>query len=101
MVHDPGFSLFAAFFFAPACAFAQSGRPTVGPTEVEIQMVAVGFSREEIEFVAHSKFPSGVAPDLSISDWKILDSRASNRGYQPMPTLGATAGYVLEFEAER
>jgi hypothetical protein len=66
-----------------------------------IQIVAVGFAQEEIAFVAHSEFPSGVVPDLSISDWKVLDSRAESRGYQPMPAMRPVAGYVLEFDAER
>jgi len=66
-----------------------------------IQVVAVGYSQEEITFVDHSGFPSGVVPDLTISGWNVLDSRAATCGYQPIPAVRPIAGYVLEFDTER
>jgi len=66
-----------------------------------IQLVAVGYSQDEIVFAPLPEIPSGVVPEVAISDWKILGSHAEGRGYQPMASVRPTAGYVLEFEAER
>jgi hypothetical protein len=66
-----------------------------------IQIVAVGYAEDEIFFTAHPEIPSGVVPDISVSDWKVLGSRAVARGYQPMPAVRPTAGYLLEVDVER
>jgi hypothetical protein len=66
-----------------------------------IQMVAVGYSQDEIGFAPHPEYPSGVVPEISISDWKVLGSNAAAGGYQPMPGVRPTAGYILEFDVQR
>jgi len=66
-----------------------------------IQVVAVGYSQDEVRFAALPDIPSTVLPDLSISDWMVLGSRASSRGYQPLPSVRPTAGFELELDVER
>jgi len=66
-----------------------------------IQIVSMGNRHDEVVFAAHPEIPSGVVPDVSISDWEILDSRARTQAYQPMPGVQPRAGYVLEFDAKR
>ncbi len=68
---------------------------------LSIRMVALGNLHDEIVFVEHPQIPSGVVPDVAISDWEILDSRTKTEAYQPMPGMQPRAGYVLEFDAER
>jgi len=68
---------------------------------LSIQLVAMGNLENDVVFVAHPEIPSGVVPDVAISDWKILGSDAGPRAYQPMPGVEPRAGYVLEFEAKR
>jgi len=66
-----------------------------------IQIVSMGNLHDEVVLVTHPEIPSGVVPDVSISDWEILDSRAGTQPYQPMPGVEPRAGYALEFEAKR
>jgi len=66
-----------------------------------IQLVAVGYSQEEVVFQEHSEIPSDIAPDLSISDWQVLGSRVEIRGYQPMPGVRQAPSFVFEFDAKR
>ena len=66
-----------------------------------IQLVSMGNLDDEVVFAAHPVIPSGVVPDVSISDWEILGSRARTQAYQPMPGVQPRAGYVLEFDAKR
>lgn len=68
---------------------------------LEIHIVAVGYSEDQIAFTALGEIPSTAVPDLSISDWSVIASRAGSRGYQPMPGVRPTAGFVLEIDAER
>ena len=68
---------------------------------LSIQLVAMGNLEDDVVFVAHPDIPSGVVPDVAISDWEILESRAGNQAYQPMPGVAPRAGYVLEFDAKR
>ena len=66
-----------------------------------IHIVALGNLQDEVVFIPHPEIPSGVVPDVAISDWKILDSRTKTQAYQPVPGMQPRAGYVLEFDAER
>jgi len=66
-----------------------------------IQIVSLGNLQDEVVFAAHPGIPSGIVPEVSISDWEILGSRASTQPYQPMPGVQPRAGYVLEFDAKR
>jgi len=65
------------------------------------QIVALGNLESDVVFVQHPDIPSGVVPDVAISDWEILASRARTQAYQPMPGVQPRAGYVLEFDAKR
>lgn len=67
----------------------------------EIQMVATGYSPNEIVFVDNPRVPSGVVPELSISDWAILESRGAPRVFQPLPLLPPVAGFVFQVDANR
>ena len=69
--------------------------------KLSIQLVAMGNLEDDVVFVAHPEIPSGVVPDVAISDWKILGSHARTQAYQPMPGVEPRAGYMLEFDAKR
>ena len=66
-----------------------------------IQVVATGYSQDEIAFTTYSRFPSGIVPDLSISDWEILGSRAMADVFQPMAGVPAIASYFFEIDVRR
>jgi len=68
---------------------------------LSIQLVAVGYSQEEVVFAELSEIPSAIAPSLSISDWQVLDSRAEIREYQPVPGVRLASTFVFEFDAKR
>lgn len=66
-----------------------------------IQVVAVGYSQDEVEFAELPEVPSTVLSGLSISDWVVEGSRASSHGYQPLPAVRPTAGFILELDVAR
>ena len=68
---------------------------------LSIQLVSMGNLDDEVVFVQYPGIPSGVVPDVAISDWKILESRGGNKPYQPLPGVQGRAGYLLEFDAKR
>ena len=68
---------------------------------LSIQLVSMGNLDDEVIFVEYPGIPSGVVPDVAISDWEILESRGGNQPYQPLPGVQGRAGYVLEFDAKR
>jgi len=68
---------------------------------LSIQLVSMGNLDDEVIFVQHPEVPSGVVPDVAISDWEILESSGRNQAYQPLPGVQGRAGYILEFDAKR
>ena len=67
----------------------------------EIQVVAVGYTPSEIVFVGSTNIPSRIVPELSISDWTILESRGVPCVYQALPSLTPVAGFVFQVDANR
>lgn len=71
-----------------------------------VQFVAAGYDDEQLEFIpdVHPDAPSqkggGMAGQLSLPDWKILNYEANKMTYQPISAAHA-AGFGLRFEAER
>ena len=66
-----------------------------------IQLAAVGYSPDEVEFVADPQMPSGLAEKLSLADWRMLNWHAAGGPYAPAPHQNLLAGYVFAFEAAR
>jgi hypothetical protein len=64
-----------------------------------IQLIAQGYSPEEVQFVHHDKF-TGRPEDLTISDWAIGDVVVRRNDYV-IPYIGTRAGVQMEFEAKR
>lgn len=66
-----------------------------------IQLAAIGYTQEEVEFVLDAKEKSGIAQELSVADWNILGWKAEPRDYKPTPSVNPTSGFAFHFEAER
>lgn len=67
----------------------------------------VGQTPAEIQFVPHERFVAaglptgaGIAPGLTLKDWRITDFKALALPYQASPGF-EIAGYAFEFRAER
>jgi len=66
-----------------------------------IQLAASGITPNKIELLLDSNTKSGIAQELSLSDWNVLRWTAETRNYKPMPTVTAIPGFAFSFEAER
>jgi len=66
-----------------------------------IQLASSGITRKKVEFLLDSNFKSGIAQELSLSDWDVLRWTAETRDYKPMPTVKAIPGFAFSFEAKR
>ena len=67
----------------------------------EIQIVAIGYSPDEIAFVPSSSLSTVIVPELTIPDRIISNAKTGIQAYQPLSTIRPTAGFVLSFEAIR
>ena len=70
-----------------------------------VQFVAAGYSVEDLKFIPgesdKANFTGGaIAESFSQPDWKIIDYKASNRPYEPIPDVDL-AGFDLTFTAKR
>lgn len=68
--------------------------------EFSISIASVGYDTSEVEFVLDSSIPSGIAPVLSVADWRITDWRSDSFPYEPIPGISAS-GYELVFKGKR
>lgn len=66
-----------------------------------IQLVSSAITRKKVEFLLDSNFKSGIAQELSLSDWDVLRWTAETRDYKPMPTVKAVPGFAFSFETKR
>lgn len=73
----------------------------------QLHLVAVGYTTNEIRFIPDprlvavgSKYAAGIAKNISLPDWKIIGLETKQLPYTIVPGYD-TAGYVLEFTAER
>jgi hypothetical protein len=69
--------------------------------EFVIQFATPRYVETEIEFVQDPANPSGIAKDLSIADYRIIDSAGLAMGYVPLETDDPRAGFQFKFTAER
>lgn len=72
-----------------------------------IQFVAQGFRNDEIKFIPYSEHfgteiddTAGIAKNISLPDWTIIDCKAAMASYEILPTLHIP-GYKFQFTAER
>jgi hypothetical protein len=72
-----------------------------------LQLIASGYTSEEIQFVPNKKFVEKglpyalfMAKDMSLPDWEILDFKAGNSPFMILEGY-EIAGYVSEFTAKR
>jgi hypothetical protein len=72
-----------------------------------IQFVAQGFRIDEIRFIPYSEHfgteiddTAGIAKNISLPDWTIIDYKAAIASYEILPTLHIP-GYEFQFTAER
>jgi len=66
-----------------------------------IQVVATGYRPEEIAFLQDPERKSGIAEQLSVADWQIVEWTAKPGFYQPVPDGERSAGLVFSFRAVR
>jgi len=66
-----------------------------------IQLAAAGIIPYKVELLPDSSTTSGIAQELSVSDWDILKWTAKTQDYKPMPTVKAVPGFAFSFEAKR
>ncbi len=66
-----------------------------------IQFVAAGYGTGHVELISDNGRKTGMASDLSESDWQILDWHAEPMAYEPIPGHGSQPGFAFKFEAQR
>lgn len=66
-----------------------------------IQLTAVSYTPDEVELLLNPDSRSGVARNLSITDWDIIDWKAEPVPFKICPGEPDNAGFTLSFEAKR
>jgi hypothetical protein len=66
-----------------------------------IQLATIDYTPDEIELVPDKNDQSGMAEELSVADWDIIEYKAEPRPYKPSPATNPMAGFAFSFEAER
>ena len=66
-----------------------------------IQFVVEGYAHGQVELISDNGRKTGMAADLSESDWQILNWHAEPKGYEPIPGHGSQPGFVFTFDAQR
>ncbi len=67
----------------------------------EIQLVAVGYSPENLTLVVDWEKPSGIAKKFSLPDWNILGWTFENTPYKALPDMPHVAGVTFSIQAVR
>jgi hypothetical protein len=66
-----------------------------------IRLAAVAYAPEEVKLVLDPDRKSGLASGFTIEDWSIRDWQAEGETFSPLPGADVSAGFVLQFKAER
>lgn len=66
-----------------------------------IQLTAASYTPDEVELLPNPDSKSGVARNLSITDWDILNYKAEPVPFKICPGAPDNAGFTLSFEAKR
>ena len=69
--------------------------------EFEVRVAAAGSTPQEVEFVADSERPSGLAPKFSLPDWEIKGWQLEFSPYRPMGSSRRAASFALVVQARR
>jgi hypothetical protein len=65
-----------------------------------LHLVTAGLKESEVKMVP-LELRSGIAPEFSMPDFKVIDWRAETRPYLPGGKPPGTAGFILEIDIER
>jgi len=68
---------------------------------LEIQIVAVGYSANEVIFIQNPDEPSGLADKLSVAEWKVSNWSAEAFNYMPSKHSEPLSGFHLLIQADR
>jgi len=68
-----------------------------------IQLAAAGYTPEEVALIPDPENASGIADDLSLPDWDIVNFLAETKPYKPQMAeeREGVAGFAVSFEARR
>lgn len=69
--------------------------------QLEIQVVAVGYDNNEVIFVQNPDEPSGLADNLSVTEWAVTKWSAEAIDYMPTKHSAPLSGFHLLIHAER
>jgi hypothetical protein len=66
-----------------------------------IQVAAAGLPPTDVVFETNPDKPSGISPEFSLPDWKILDWKLDLEPYHPLGADREIASFSLKFRAQR
>jgi len=69
--------------------------------ELEIQIVAVGYTENEVLFVQNTDEPSGLADKLSVTEWTVNRWSAEAMNYLPTKNVEPLSGFHIVIHADR
>ncbi len=68
---------------------------------LSVQIVAVGYSQKEVVFIQNPDEPSGLADDLSQTEWEVQDWLAVPVTYKPTHDVERLSGFELSLNINR
>ena len=66
-----------------------------------IQFVVEGYAHGQVELISDNGRKTGMAANLSESDWQILNWQAEPKSYEPIPGTETNLRFVFTFDAQR
>lgn len=69
--------------------------------QLEIQIVAVGYDESEVSFVQNPDEPSGLADELSVTEWVVSNWVAESMNYMPTKNVEPLSGFHIVIHADR
>ena len=69
--------------------------------QLEIQIVAVGYNENEVLFVQNPDEPSGLADELSVTEWKVSHWTAEAMIYLPAKNVEPLSGFHFVIHVDR
>ena len=68
---------------------------------INTKIVAVQYTRDEIQLIANPQFSSGIADKVSVTDWKIGEWKTNIAPFQPSPDAITISAFELSISIER
>ncbi len=70
--------------------------------QLQLSVIAAGYTPEEVELVPHSEKSSGVGKSLSVPDWDVIDWKVESSTFHPGTELiESMAGFTYSLRVER